>query len=217
MSAIIFEERVRIPAWVKDHASFRRWARSEEFPEYGRFSHLRGEVWVDLSMERVIHNQLKGAIAVVVGGLVMTKRLGHFFHDGLLLTHVGAELSTEPDGMFVSREALRSGRVQIDEGEAATEVLGAPDMVLEVVSPSSVQKDTLVLRDLYWEAGVAEYWLVDSRAERPTIELLRHGRKAYTAARRQGGWVKSGVFGKSFQLTQEKDQSGLPEYRLLVR
>jgi hypothetical protein len=27
------------------------------------------------------------------------------------------------------------------------------------VSPSSVQKDTVVLRELYWKAGIPEYWL----------------------------------------------------------
>jgi Uma2 family endonuclease len=36
-------------------------------------------------------------------------------------------------------------------------------MVLEVVSASSVEPDTQTLRELYWAAGIKEYWLVDAR------------------------------------------------------
>src|SRR5256885_8764701 len=49
--------------------------------------------------------------------------------------------------------------------EGYLELEGTPDMVLEVVSESSVQKDTKRLRQLYWQAGIREYWLVDARRE----------------------------------------------------
>jgi len=45
------------------------------------------------------------------------------------------------------------------------ELEGTPDMVLEVVSASSVVKDTETLLQLYWQAGIPEYWLVDARGE----------------------------------------------------
>ena len=35
-------------------------------------------------------------------------------------------------------------------------------MTLEVVSSSSVRKDTVDLRDRYYKAGILEYWLVDT-------------------------------------------------------
>ena len=54
MSAIVIAEKVRIHAWVVDLESFRRWARSDEFPRRGWFSYLHGELWVDLSMEQVL-------------------------------------------------------------------------------------------------------------------------------------------------------------------
>ncbi len=208
---------VRIPAWVKDLDSFRCWARSDDYPERGWFSHLQGELWLDLSMERYPHNQLKTIIGAAVTNLVVQGRLGHYFSDRMLLTHLGAELSTEPDGMFVSREALRDGRVQLEGGADSVEVLGTPDMVLEVVSRSSARKDTVVLRKLYHLAEVPEYWLADSRKDRATFMILRRTKSGYTAVRAQGGWLKSGVFGKSFRLTQELGEQDLPEYRLEVR
>jgi Uma2 family endonuclease len=90
-------------------------------------------------------------------------------------------------------------------------------MVLEVVSASSEEKDTVVLRDLYWRAGVKEYWLVDPRGDDLAFDILRHGAKGYATARKQGGWLKSAVFGRSFRLTREVDRTGLPACTLAVR
>ncbi|MFQ5929788.1 MAG: hypothetical protein ACE5MK_08810, partial [Acidobacteriota bacterium] len=48
--------------------------------------------------------------------------------------NVEADLSTEPDGLFVSFEAIQSGRVRLVEGagEGYIELEGSPEMVLEV-------------------------------------------------------------------------------------
>jgi Uma2 family endonuclease len=216
MSAIVIEEKVRIPEWVTDLDSFRRWCRSDDFPEHGWFSYLNGELWVDLSMEKLVHNQVKGVIAVVVGGLVMNVRLGQFLHDRMRLAHTGAGLSTEPDGMFVSWDSLQAGRVVLAEGLDTLEVEGTPDMVLEVISPSSVEKDSAVLLDLYWRAGIPEYWLVDV-AESLTLDIFRRTARKYVAARKQAGWVKSHVFGKSFRLSKETNPLGYPEFALAIR
>lgn len=40
-------------------------------------------------------------------------------------------------------------------------ILGAPDFVLEVISPSSKEKDMLTKLAKYMEAGVKEYWVID--------------------------------------------------------
>ena len=142
-----------------------------------------------------------------------------FLGDGLRLSNTDADISCKPDATFIATETLRSGEARLVEGmeEGYVEVEGSADMVLEVVSPSSVQKDTVDLRQAYWEAGVKEYWLVDARSEPLKFEILRHTPKGYVATRKQGGWLKSAVIGKSFQLTQSKSALGHPEFTLAVR
>jgi hypothetical protein len=90
-------------------------------------------------------------------------------------------------------------------------------MALEVVSARSVQKDTVMLRELYWRAGVTEYWLVNPLGDRLAFDILRHTAKGYAPAPAAAGWVKSAVFRRSFRLTQRDNGAGLPEYRLDVR
>lgn len=54
MSTIVYDDEViRIPDWVEDLASFRRWVETDEFPETGQIYFLKGEVWVDMSKEQL--------------------------------------------------------------------------------------------------------------------------------------------------------------------
>ena len=110
---IVLEDRGTIPGWVADHASFRRWAYSPAFPETGRYGWLNGKVWVDLSMERDSHNQVKTECAIVLGGLIKSHRLGRYWSDRMLLTNLAAGLSTEPDGMFAMWSSLRENRLRV--------------------------------------------------------------------------------------------------------
>lgn len=46
---------------------------------------------------------------------------------------------------------------------------GAPDWIIEIVSPSSRKMDYLTKNALYSDAGVREYWIVDPANERTTV------------------------------------------------
>jgi len=211
---------VRVPSWVRDHASFRRWFHSDEFPETGRISFLNGEVYVDMSREQLYsHNQVKTEITRVLAQIAKAEQSGHYFSDGVHLTHVGAELSANPDGVFVNLATFDDGRVLEIEGarEGLVELEGLPDLVVEVVSKSSVVKDYETQRDLYWRAGIREYWLIDARGDELRFEILRHTARGYVATRSLAGWQKSGVLGKSFQLTRATDKRGQPDFTLFVR
>jgi Uma2 family endonuclease len=212
-------ENVIVPDWVTDLPSFSRWVASEEFPEEGRIDYLAGEIWIDMSEEKVwSHNQVKAAFFKAL--LLAEEGLqGRFFPDGLRIMHPEADLSAVPDGVFILHESFQTMRVALAagaEGEAVR-VEGSPDMVLEVVSTGSVRKDTERLRQLYWKAGVREYWLVDARQEPLRFDILRHTTKGYTPTRKQGGWVRSAVLGKAFHLMRQADELGHPRFNLEMR
>lgn len=48
-------------------------------------------------------------------------------------------------------------------------VMGAPDFVLEVLSPATRSKDCVKKLDKYMEAGVREYWLVDIKQQKVIV------------------------------------------------
>lgn len=214
------EEAISIPNWVRDLASFRHWAVSDNFPETARISYLNDHISVDRRMEQLFwHTRVKAEYTYVLVGLEKSEKRGIFLPDGAQLTHILANFSHIPDGIFVLQESLRSERVSLIEGKRGgfVELEGTPDMVLEILSDSSVKKDTVTLRELYWKAGIREYWLVDVRRDNLRFDILRHTEEGYSATRKPGGWVKSAVFGKAFKLTAEKDDLGHPEYTLAVR
>lgn len=67
--------------------------------------------------------------------------------------------------------------------------LGA-DLVVEVVSPDQVERDTVIKRADYAEAGIPEYWIVNPEDE--TITVLKLG---------DGAYVAHGVFGRGTMAT----------------
>jgi len=220
MSTFMLDDQsVRIPEWVNDFPSFRRWFYSDNFPEEGRICFINGEVWVDMSREQFAHNQIKGEYTAVLGSMTRSEGSGRYFPDGFRLSNLDVFLSVNPDGMFVSMGSFQTGRVRLIEGakEGYIEMEGTPDMVLEVLSPSSIIKDSEWLLELYWQAGIPEYWFVDPRGGKVEFIIYRRTNKGYVPARKQAGWQKSAAFGKSFRLTQGTDALGHPEYHLEVR
>jgi len=220
MIRVVLEDgEICIPAWVVDLESFRRWSEDDAIPETARVSLLLGEVCIDLSREQLFsHNQVRSEISTVLRNFVKAHRPGRFFAAGVFLSNVDAASSNQPDGVFVSAESLREGRVRIVEGrtEGHVELEGSPDMVLEVVSRSSVEKDTVVLRQAYATAGIREYWLVDARSQPLQFDLLRLDDGRYRSTRKRLGWVRSEVFGCWLRLTQEAGADGFPEFTLAL-
>ena len=74
----------------------------------------------------------------------------------------------QPDLLFVSRER----RHLLENGD---NVRGAPDLVVEILSPATVYRDRGYKRALYAKHGVQEYWLVDPVAENVSILRPRAG------------------------------------------
>lgn len=198
---------------------FRAWADSENYPERGHIAFINGRLIIDISPERIeLHAKLKAEIQHVIYTLSENGDLGDFYPDGTMLTNAEAGISNEPDGMFASWETLESGKLappsdRPQDGKHI-ELVGTPDWVCEIISDSSVEKDTELLLDAYHQAGVKEYWLIDARGEEIDFQLLVWSPDRYQAAENHEGWQASSVFDCKFQITRTRDRLDRWKYRL---
>jgi Uma2 family endonuclease len=103
--------------------------------------------------------------------LNLTRLLANFVHATRCGTLFAAPLDVvlsphnvvEPDLLFIA-----AGREHVI-GERC--LSAAPDLAIEILSPSSRRIDAVLKRHLYEKHGVAEYWIVDPEAA--TVEVLR--------------------------------------------
>lgn len=75
----------------------------------------------------------------------------------------------QPNLLFVSNER--------DYIITPANIQGAPDLVVEILSPSTAERDRTFKRTLYAKHGVNEYWMVDTTAKDITVLLL--GERGY--------------------------------------
>lgn len=95
------------------------------------------------------------------------------------------DVVVQPDILFISKD-----RLNIIE-EAA--IMGSPDLIVEVVSPSSASYDTVEKRNVYEKYGVKEYWLVFPQEK--VIEVLTLENSIYRefSKARKTGVIRSKV------------------------
>ncbi|MBI3467934.1 MAG: Uma2 family endonuclease [Planctomycetes bacterium] len=221
-TAVLDREAIHVPASAATLAGFRTWATSDHFPRQGRVSFIRQEIIVDMTPEEIeTHIKVKAAISSTLFSLSQKLDLGTFYPDGTLVTNKPADLSTEPDGTFVTWEGFRAGRVRAvprkDRPGEYRELEGTPNWVLEVVSRSSRLKDTRLLREAYHRAGVPEYWLIDALGRTIDFQMLCYRRSGYVRALARRGWLHSRVFDRDFRLRRRRDPLGFWQYMLEVR
>ena len=115
------------------------------------------------------HQVILFNLVLLIGSFVRQRSLGR-----LLPAPVDVIFSDEdvlqPDILFVAAD--REGIVT----ERACE--GAPDLVIEILSPSTGQRDRELKRKVYANYGVKEYWLVDPESH--SVQVLRLGDADFT-------------------------------------
>jgi Uma2 family endonuclease len=210
---------VRVPVTAGTLAGLRDWAQSDDFPEFGKISLINGRLSLDMSPDELeTHNKVRHAVDVGVAIVNEEDDLGEYFVDGALVTNAPADLGTVPDGTFVSWETSRSGRVTFvsrrDREGQFIELHGTPDWVLEVVSFSTVIKDTIELPVSYYRAGIKEFWLIDARGKDIDFQILVRRRGKYGRSKTHDGWTYSPLFRRWFRLVRRLNREGRWNYRL---
>lgn len=96
----------------------------------------------------------------------------------------------QPDVLYISKE-----REEIIENH----IVGAPDLIAEVLSPGTGKRDLTAKKALYERHGVREYWIVDPAAETIAVFRLADG-KLEPVATAAGSGSLSTPFAEGFVL-----------------
>jgi Uma2 family endonuclease len=98
------------------------------------------------------------------------------------------------------------------------EIEGAADLVVEVVSDTSLGKDTQRLPGMYFRAGIRELWLADGRGTASSLVIHRRSPRSFKPAEIGArGFQPSVVFGCRFRLDRRLDAFGNWTYDLRQR
>ena len=156
--------------------------------------YVDGEVIRPMSVtER--HDYLVGFLRTLLTFYVETKNLGRIHGEPyqMKMEIEGKSIGREPDLFFISNENLKNINRQFYDGGA--------DLIIEVISPESVVRDTVDKFEEYEKAGVKEYWLIDY--ERRTVNfyglddekkyelLLPQSNKKFESRVIEGLWIKT--------------------------
>jgi len=121
-----------------------------DLPDDGqRYEIIEGELYVSPA-PNIKHQRVSARLTYVLTAHSVRDRLGEVFTAPIDVKF--ADPSTvQPDILYISRE--RQGII------TEQNIQGAPDLVIEIISPSSTRMDQEIKRDLYAKYGVRYYWL----------------------------------------------------------
>ena len=149
-------------------------------PDDIRYELHDGELIV-VPAPNMAHQGISTTLLRLIDTLVYLRKLGKVFHAPTDVVFSDTEV-VQPDLIFVSNE----------RSHILTEnnIRGAPDLIIEILSPSTAGRDRTFKRTLYERHGVKEYWMVDPSARNITILLLG-----------ESGYELAGIYGEGQTLT----------------
>lgn len=138
------------------------------FPDDGQRHELIDGEHVVTPSPNTTHQRVATRLCALLWSVVRTHQLGQVFVAPFDVVFSEFDV-VEPDLLFISRARVTS--VLTDAN-----VQGASDLVVEIGSPSTRQRDETTKRRLYERFGVAEYWVVDPELDAIKVYRLADGR-----------------------------------------
>lgn len=156
MSAVETFEPLKIETFVNPAKVLPQRLTWEEFLQFGD-----EDTWAEWIDGRVIvlfsgstqHQDIVRFLLTTIGIYIETHNLGRVFSAPYAMRLNPQRRGREPDVLFVSREC--------EHLITPTFLDGAADLVIEVVSPESIERHRVQKFVEYEAAGVREYWLID--------------------------------------------------------
>lgn len=129
-----------------------------------RVEYLNGDIV--MTPARSPHHQIIVTnLVLLLGQYAMTNGLGLVLPAPLDVVLAKEAQIAQPDVIFIAKE--RAPKLV-----TRAAITGAPDLVLEIISPSTARADRKIKPTLYSKHGVAEYWLVDPEDQSVEVFVL---------------------------------------------
>jgi Uma2 family endonuclease len=134
----------------------------DALPDDGyRYELIDGEL-IEMPAPSLLHQAVQAYLASLFVAFVMAHRTGRVYVSPVDVQLGG--LVVQPDIVYVSNER--------SEVLTPRRVVGAPDLVVEILSPATRTHDLTTKREIYRLEGVHEYWVVDLEARSARVWAL---------------------------------------------
>lgn len=134
-----------------------------QLPEDTRCEIIDGDLFMVPSPNEG-HQRILANLFHILSHYVRQNKLGRVYFAPLDVLFSEEDI-VQPDIIFVSHE--NKGIITKDN------IKGVPDLIIEVLSPSSGHRDMGIKKKLYARNGVREYWIVDPEHETVDVLLLK--------------------------------------------
>ncbi len=163
----------------------KRWTFADlaQFDETERYEIYDGRLIPMAPAPDFQHQQLLGELHLLFGSFVKARQLGAVLFAPFDVVF-SDEDTAQPDLLFIAKENV--GKVQ-------KRLYGAPDLAVEILSPSSIRRDRYDKLEQYARFGVKEYWIVDPANRAVEILALEDKRFAVHSHAAETGQVHSKV------------------------
>ena len=146
---------------------------------------IHGEI-VKRASPNTPHQRVSRKLVYQLEHFNIQKKLGELFHAPFDVYLDEENAGIQPDLLFVTHE--RWFGVRENNG-----IVGAPDLIVEIISKSTMDKDRVIKKDLYEQFGVREYWIVDPRNRSIEVYRLENDRYRLFSFAAEEGKIRSFV------------------------
>lgn len=127
----------------------------------------------------------------------VSMKLGNVLDTYLTNKGIGEIVAAPMDVLLSSNDVVQPDLLVVLNDRSSIvqqgKVIGAPDLVIEILSPSSIEADFLRKSKLYERSGVREYWLVNPEGETVSVRALDGDRYVIAGEYSRGDTLRSTV------------------------
>jgi Uma2 family endonuclease len=155
-----------------------------ELPAESRYEIINSQLHDMSPTPNSEHQRLSRELEFLLISFVKNNKLGEVFHAPFD-TILDKQNVVQPDILFIANDNLKIITKKCVEG--------VPDLLVEIISPSSYYRDQVEKKELYERFGVKEYWIIDPANRVIEIFILKENKYALHAFVAEEGKVASAL------------------------